>query len=59
MTDKTTIPAGLAKMREAFPVNQIGKLPKESKKQREERENPHLHDLIPALPIFTPGGNPP
>lgn len=38
MTDKPTVPAGLAKMREAFPPNQIGKLPKESKAQREERE---------------------
>lgn len=38
MTDKPTIPAGLDKMREAFPPHQIGKLPKESKAQREERE---------------------
>lgn len=37
-TERTTLPAGLAKMREAFPANQIGKLPKESKAQREERE---------------------
>jgi hypothetical protein len=38
MSDKTTTPAGLLKMREPFAPNQIGKLPKESKKQREERE---------------------
>lgn len=38
MTDKPTIPAGLDKMREPFPPHQIGKLPKESKAQREERE---------------------
>jgi len=34
----TTKPAGLALMRQPFASNQIGKLPKESKKQREERE---------------------
>lgn len=39
MTDKPTTPADpLAKMREPFPSHQISKLPKETKKQREERE---------------------
>lgn len=37
MTDKAK-PTGLDLMRQPFAPNQIGKLPKESKKQREERE---------------------
>lgn len=37
MTDSTK-PTGLNLMRQPFAPNQIGKLPKESKKQREERE---------------------
>ena len=39
MTDKPTTPADpLAKMREPFPPHQISKLPKETKKQAEQRK---------------------
>jgi hypothetical protein len=37
-TTEPVKPPGLALLREPFPPNQISKLPKESKKQREERE---------------------
>lgn len=40
MSDETTIkPDALAKLREPFPPNQISKLPKESRKQIDERKN--------------------
>ena len=38
MTAQTEIKTGLAKLREPFPANQISKLPKESGKQRDERQ---------------------